>query len=105
MDIFLQFAPIMHQIICDTAGTAIVYSPRASESVALIAAVERGAEFEAAHEGLWCSVTMRLSDLAASPSAGDEITIDGHVCQVVKGAAKDAYGGVTVFARFVRMAE
>ena len=66
--------------------------------------VDRGAAFERAHPGLYGSVFTLLSNFPSPPKAGDEIQVGDAICQVVNEMDRDTFGGITLYARFVRLA-
>ena len=100
MGIFSTFTPTLINCL----GEVITYTPRAGAPVQFRAVVDHGSTFERRHPGLYCSALFLEVDLVHKPAAGDSLTFDGHVCQVVKDVDRDGHGAVTVYARFLREA-
>jgi len=76
-------------------GREVIYSPQAGPSITLKGIFEETHEAEENTPGVYTALFLQVSDLAASPQRGDEVTVDGVVYKVFDIEADQ--GGGLVF--------
>jgi hypothetical protein len=65
-----------------TFGTSATYQPAAGASFAVNGILQRDTDEERHQDGVYARLFINLTDFAAQPEQGDEVTVDGKTYKV-----------------------
>ena len=65
-----------------TFGSQVTYQPAASASFAVNGVLQKDTDEERHQDGVYARLFINLSDFAAQPEQGDEVTVEGKTYKV-----------------------